>query len=80
MVLAATAFLPFARFDLALAAIRGPRYAVDLSFKTAESLLPSAFSIAMPSESLLCAVVLDGMTGKRHSANSELLGQGIGVL
>src|SRR5690606_1692457 len=28
--------------------------------------------------SLLCAVVLDGMTGKRHSANSELLGQGIG--
>lgn len=29
-------------------------------------------------ESLLCAVVLDGMTGKRHSANSELLGQGIG--
>jgi SulP family sulfate permease len=25
-------------------------------------------------------VVLDGMTGKRHSANSELLGQGIGNL
>src|SRR5680860_263626 len=25
-----------------------------------------------------CAVVLDGMTGKRHSANSELLGQGLG--
>ncbi|MBU2428651.1 MAG: STAS domain-containing protein, partial [Gammaproteobacteria bacterium] len=30
--------------------------------------------------SLLCAVVLDGMTGRRHSANSELLGQGIGNL
>jgi SulP family sulfate permease len=29
-------------------------------------------------ESLLCAVVLDGMSGKKHSANSELLGQGIG--
>ena len=29
-------------------------------------------------ESLLCAVVLDGMTGTRHNANSELLGQGIG--
>jgi SulP family sulfate permease len=29
-------------------------------------------------ESLLCAVVLDGMTGEKHSANSELLGQGIG--
>jgi SulP family sulfate permease len=31
-------------------------------------------------ESLLCAVVLDGMTGKRHHANGELLGQGIGNL
>jgi len=29
-------------------------------------------------ESLLCAVVLDSMSGKKHSANSELLGQGIG--
>jgi SulP family sulfate permease len=44
------------------------------------ALLPSAFAIAMLGaiESLLCAVVLDGMTGKRHSANSELLGQGLG--
>ena len=52
----------------------------DLSIKTIEALLPSAFAIAMLGaiESLLCAVVLDGMTGKRHSANSELLGQGIG--
>src|SRR5690606_37304767 len=45
-------------------------------------LLPSAFAIAMLGaiESLLCAVILDGMSGKRHSANSELLGQGIGNL
>jgi len=45
-----------------------------------QNLLPSAFAIAMLGaiESLLCAVVLDGMSGKRHSANSELLGQGIG--
>lgn len=45
-------------------------------------LIPSAFAIAIlcAIESLLCAVVLDGMTGKRHSANSELLGQGIGNL
>lgn len=45
-----------------------------------KELLPAAFAIAMLGaiESLLCAVVLDGMTGKRHSANSELLGQGIG--
>jgi SulP family sulfate permease len=45
-----------------------------------QALLPSALAIAMLGaiESLLCAVVLDGMSGKRHSANSELLGQGIG--
>lgn len=47
-----------------------------------KDLLPAAFAIAMLGaiESLLCAVVLDGMSGKRHSANSELLGQGIGNL
>lgn len=45
-----------------------------------QALLPAAFSIAMLGaiESLLCAVVLDGMTQTRHSANSELLGQGLG--
>lgn len=43
-------------------------------------LLPASFAIAMLGaiESLLCAVVVDGMTGKRHSANSELFAQGIG--
>jgi SulP family sulfate permease len=52
----------------------------EFSWSLAVSLLPSAFAIAMLGaiESLLCAVVLDGMTGKRHSANSELLGQGLG--
>ncbi|HEX7046807.1 MAG TPA: C4-dicarboxylic acid transporter DauA [Gammaproteobacteria bacterium] len=52
------------------------------SLDTLRALLPAAFSIAMLGaiESLLCAVVLDGMTGKRHHANSELLGQGIGNL
>lgn len=50
------------------------------SWQTFRDLLPAAFAIAMLGaiESLLCAVILDGMTGKRHSANSELLGQGIG--
>ncbi|GAA5112049.1 C4-dicarboxylic acid transporter DauA [Alloalcanivorax gelatiniphagus] len=49
-------------------------------WEMAVSLVPTAFAIAMLGaiESLLCAVVLDGMTGRRHSANSELLGQGIG--
>ncbi|WP_406665602.1 C4-dicarboxylic acid transporter DauA [Gallaecimonas sp. GXIMD1310] len=51
-----------------------------MSWSLVRDLLPAAFAIAMLGaiESLLCAVVLDGMTGKRHSANSELLGQGIG--
>jgi SulP family sulfate permease len=31
-------------------------------------------------ESLLCAVVLDGMTGKKHNSNTELIGQGAGNL
>ncbi|MCX2780803.1 C4-dicarboxylic acid transporter DauA [Microbulbifer thermotolerans] len=50
------------------------------SWQLAGDLLSAAFAIAMLGaiESLLCAVVLDGMTGKKHSANSELLGQGIG--
>ncbi len=55
-------------------------HALGFSWNMIQELLPSAFAIAMLGaiESLLCAVVLDGMTGKRHSANSELLGQGIG--
>lgn len=55
---------------------------IEWSVDTFRALLPAAFSIAMLGaiESLLCAVVLDGMTGYRHHANSELLGQGIGNL
>jgi SulP family sulfate permease len=52
------------------------------SSQMVKDLLAAAFAMAMLGaiESLLCAVVLDGMTGRRHSANSELLGQGIGNL
>ncbi|GAA3613550.1 C4-dicarboxylic acid transporter DauA [Gibbsiella greigii] len=51
-----------------------------LSWQTVSALLPAAFSMAVLGaiESLLCAVVLDGMTGKKHNSNTELLGQGIG--
>jgi len=50
------------------------------SWLVVKDLLSAAFAIAMLGaiESLLCAVVLDGMSGTKHSANSELLGQGIG--
>lgn len=53
-----------------------------LQFDTLRALFPAALSIAMLGaiESLLCAVVIDGMTGERHQSNSELLGQGIGNL
>lgn len=51
-----------------------------LSLGLIQALLPAAFSMAMLGaiESLLCAVVLDGMTGKKHHSNNELIGQGIG--
>ncbi len=53
---------------------------VGLSFEMIRTLLGSAFAIAMLGaiESLLCAVVADGMTGQRHNPNAELLGQGLG--
>ena len=46
--------------------------------ETAKLILP-AFTIAMLGaiESLLSAVVADGMAGTRHSANQELVGQGL---
>ncbi|KKO50170.1 transporter [Arsukibacterium sp. MJ3] len=53
---------------------------LGFSWQLVKDLLAAAFAMAMLGaiESLLCAVVLDGMSGRRHSANSELLGQGIG--
>lgn len=43
-------------------------------------LFPAALAIAMLGaiESLLCAVVADGMTGKIHDPNAELVGLGLG--
>lgn len=53
---------------------------IGFSWELLQLLMPAAFSIAMLGaiESLLCAVVVDNMTNTHHSANSELLGQGIG--
>ncbi len=55
---------------------------LGLSFELIRQLLAPAFAIAMLGaiESLLCAVVADGMTGSRHDPNGELLGQGLGNL
>ena len=43
------------------------------------SIIPSAFTIAFLAgiESLLSAVVADGMTGYKHRSNQELVGQGV---
>lgn len=51
-----------------------------LNFELVRQLLAPAFAIAMLGaiESLLCAVVADGMTNTKHNSNGELLAQGIG--
>jgi SulP family sulfate permease len=53
-----------------------------LSFELVRSLVGPAFAIAMLGaiESLLCAVVADGMTGKKHDPDAELVAQGLGNL
>jgi SulP family sulfate permease len=53
---------------------------LPFSFELAESLLIAAFAIAMLGaiESLLSAVVADGMTGFTHDPNAELFAQGVG--
>jgi SulP family sulfate permease len=50
-----------------------------VSLARLQELLPDAFTIAFLAgvESLLSAVVADGMTGRRHRSNMELVGQGI---
>ena len=51
----------------------------EFSWALVIELLPAAFTIAMLGciESLLCAVVADGMTGSKHNPNAELVGQGV---
>jgi SulP family sulfate permease len=53
---------------------------LTLDYHTIRELLPSAFAIAMLGaiESLMAAVVADGMSGTRHDPNSELIALGIG--
>lgn len=48
-------------------------------FEKLQAVLPDAFAIALLGsiESLLSAVVADGMTGRRHRSNAELGAQGI---
>ncbi|AEV64898.1 C4-dicarboxylic acid transporter DauA [Pseudomonas ogarae] len=58
----------------------GQGHPLTLSYDLIRQLLGPAFAIAMLGaiESLLCAVVADGMTGSKHDPNAELIGQGLG--
>lgn len=51
----------------------------DFGLKTVTGLFPTAISIAVLAaiESLLSAVVADGMIGTKHDSNTELIAQGI---
>ncbi len=53
---------------------------IGFSYELLRSLLGPAFSIALLGalESLLCAVVADGMSGQQHDPDGELIGQGLG--
>lgn len=53
---------------------------LHLDFETLRALLPGAFAIAVLGaiESLLSAVVADGMSRKHHDPDAELLAQGVG--
>lgn len=73
-------FLPEFAWPWQLPAANGQP--LGLSFELIRQLLAPAFAIAMLGaiESLLCAVVADGMTGSKHDPNAELVGQGLGNL
>lgn len=51
----------------------------SLSFQDVHELIPDAITVAFLAgiESLLSAMVADGMAGTRHQSNGELMGQGI---
>ena len=53
--------------------------APQITWETVKSMFQPAFTIALlcAIESLLAAMVADGVTGKKHNSNTELIGQGI---
>ena len=58
-----------------------PKFHVpSISFKLVQQMISPAFTIAILAgiESLLSAVVSDGMIGDTHKSNAELVGQGLG--
>ncbi len=52
---------------------------IPMSFETVRELFPYAFTLAILGsiESLLSAIVTDGVTGDTHNSNTELIAQGV---
>ncbi len=55
---------------------------ISFNLESVGLLFPSAFTLAILGsiESLLSAAVADGMTGRKHNSNMELIGQGVANL
>lgn len=68
------------RFTLSASLPQPEKIAINMS--TINQLFSSAFTIAVLGaiESLLSATVADGVTGKRHNSNTELIAQGVANL
>ncbi len=62
-----------------LPSFRIPSLGEESLWSTVQALLPTAFTIAMLGaiESLLSAMVSDGVIGSRHNSNTELMAQGL---
>ena len=83
-----TAIVYFAKLDVnTIGSVYGqldssfPKFHVPaISMKLVQQMLSPAFTIAVLAaiESLLSAVVSDGMIGDTHKSNAELIGQGLG--
>jgi len=92
IVILVGATLVVAVFDLPVATIKSEFHELPaglpafhfpaFSLATVTEMFQPAITIALLAaiESLLCAVVADGITGDRHNANTELVGQGIANL
>ncbi|WP_277291654.1 SulP family inorganic anion transporter [Streptococcus orisratti] len=86
-ILVTTAIVAFGKLDVKtigdLYTIKAglPRFSMPvLSFSLIRQMISPAFTIAILAaiESLLSAVVSDGMIGGNHRSNAELVGQGVG--
>ncbi|MBL8549350.1 MAG: STAS domain-containing protein [Hyphomonadaceae bacterium] len=70
------------RFGSVPTSLPMPHLPQGITLARMQELMPSAFTIAFLAgvESLLSAMVADGMTGRRHRSNCELVAQGVANL